>query len=241
MTDSDIFDLLREGDPAAHHTLPDAESPLALSIRATVMANTHTIATGHRRRRAIVIAIVVALLATAAAWVLANRNVTNPEGILCYDAPSLDANAILASRDGEATTDVCATLWADQTLPIDTSLPKLDDPSLIGCVTATGTLAVFPSTNHELCAELGLAEPADTTNPDPLIELRQRLTESINPETCLTTQQAHQTTQNELNELNLPDWTVQTQPEHPDRPCTSIFMDTTTNTINIVPIPQTTP
>ncbi len=238
MTNRDVFDLLRAGDPAALATLPDSESPLARSIRATVMANVAPAPSSGTRRRVIAIVILIVVLATAAAWVLSNRDVADPEGILCYDAPTLDASAIVAFRDGDATTDVCASLWLDQTLPINDQLPKNKNPSLVGCVTDAGAFAVFPSTDNSLCAELGLAEPTDARGPDPLVELRQRLALSINPESCVTIEQAVQIAQDELGELDLEDWAVEPQRERPDRPCASISIDIATNTIVIVPVPK---
>ncbi len=244
MTNRDIFDILRDGDRAVHHALPDANSPLARSIRATVMANTHTVATTRRRRAVIVVAAVLtALLATAAVWVVSNRdtNVTNPSGILCYDAPGLDANAILAPRDREATTDACTSLWRDELLPVDITLPTNHDQPLVGCVTAQGNLAVFPSTNHGLCADLGLADLVDATGPDPRVELSARLIEAINPQTCLTIERAQQVAHEELDALGIKDWTVVTQDERPDRPCATISIDATNNTIHLVPFPRTEP
>lgn len=169
---------------------------------------------------------------------MTNRDVTDPEGILCYDAPTLDASAIVAFRDGEATTDACTSLWLDQTLPIDSELPDNRNQPLVGCVTEAGSLAVFPSTDQSLCAELGLAEPTDTTRPDPLVELRRQLAASINPETCVTIQQAQQIAREGLGDLGLEEWTVQAQPERSDRPCASISIDISSNTIVIVPVPK---
>lgn len=238
MTNRDVFDLLRAGDPAAPATLPDAHSSVARSIRANVMANTQLVPERGNRRRVVAVAILIVVLATAAAWVLSNRDVTDPEGILCYEAPTLDSSAVVAFRDGEATTGACASLWLDQTLPISDELPSNDNPPLVGCVTETGQLAVFPSTDRSLCAELGLAEPTDATGLDPLVGLRQRLVAAINPETCLTIQRAEQVAQEELSDLEIEDWSVEAQRERIDRPCASISIDISTNTIVIVPVPK---
>jgi len=243
MTEHDIIDVLRSGDPAPSDTTPGAETPLGRSILAAVMANATDPAgvSSRRPRRLIAIVIVAAALAgtAVAAWALNTRRVTNPVSVLCYDAPSTDASAIAAPRAATPNTEACAAFWDDGVLPINSDAPRGQVPPLVACVTGTGTLAVFPSDNTGLCTELGLADLAPpATRNDRVFELTKQLIEAINPETCLSLDHARQVTVDTFNELGLGDWTVRARPENSERPCSSLDIDATNRIITLVPIPK---
>ena len=240
VSDRDLFDLLRAGDPAPLDVTDSASSAHGRRTLATVMARgaDQDIAHHRRRRRRLIAAItIIAALTTAAAWYLSTRPITDTGGTLCYDEPALDANAILVPFDQSPSVEACAQLWLNGDLPVEAP-PATEIPDLIGCVLDSETLAVFPSTNETLCAQLGLTEPDTSVSIDPITELRDRLTASINQTTCLNLEQAQQQVRAHLIELGFTDWQITTQTADPARPCTSYGLDAANQTIILVPIPD---
>jgi len=243
MTERDILDVLRSGDPAPLDTTPGPNSPLGRRIHAAVMANAaNPSATPRHRRRLTAVLVAVATLAAGAgiAWALSTRSVTNPISVLCYDAPSTAANAIEAPRGPAPDTAACQALWDDGILPINSEVPQGRTPHLVACVTDTGTLAVFPTNNTSLCGELGLSDPAPLpADPDKTYELTQQLIDAINLSTCLTINDAQQTATDIINKLDVDNWTVHAQQTNPDRPCATLAIDEPNKTITLVPLPKT--
>jgi len=243
MTERDIFDALRSGDPAPPGISPGPDSPLGRRIHAAVMANaTDPSATPRRRRRIIAVLVAVAALAAGAgaAWALNTRSVTNSISVLCYDAPSTAASAIEAPRAAIPDTAACQAFWDDGVLPINSDLPRGQVPPLVSCVNNAGTYVVFPSDNTNLCAELGLGDPAPPpAGPDKTYELTQQLIDAINPTTCLSLDEAEQAAVDIFNKLGLSDWTVTKRPDNPEEPCASLAFDEETHLVILVPIPKT--
>ena len=240
MTERDIFDVLRSGDPAPPGITPGPDSPLGRRIHATVMANaTDPSATPRRRRRIIAVLVAVATLAGAgAAWALNTRSVTDSVSVLCYDAPSTTASAIEAPRAAIPDTAACRALWDDGVLPINSDLPRGQVPPLISCVNNAGTYVVFPSDNTNLCTELGLTDPAPLpAGPDTTHDLTQQLVDAINPATCLSLDEAEKAAIDIFDKLGLGEWSVAKRPENPERPCASLAIDEKTRLVILVPIP----
>lgn len=241
MTERDIFDVLRSGDPAPPGIIPGPDSPLGRRIHATVMANaTDASATPRRRIIAVLVAVAAAVAGAGIAWALNTRSVTNSISVLCYDAPSTASSAIEAPRAPTPDTAACRAFWDDGVLPINSDLPRGKVPPLVSCVNNAGTYVVFPSDNAGLCAELGLADPAPPpAGPDKPYDLTQQLIDAINPTTCLSLDQAERTAVDIFDKLGLNDWSVTKRPENPERPCASLAIDEETHLVILVPIPRT--
>ena len=239
MNDRELYDLLRTGDPARLGTTDGPTEPHGRQMLATIMARvaTQDIAQAQRRRRRLIAAvIIVAAVTTAAAWLLSTRPVTDTGGVLCYAKPTLDTDAILVPFDGQPGVEVCIQVWADGHLPV-VGPPLTDVPELVGCVLEGETLAVFPSANPALCEQLGLGYPDGSNSIDPIAELEDRLAAAINQTTCLSLEQAEAEVRAHLDELDLTDWQITSQPADPARPCASFGIEAPDQLVFLVPIP----
>ncbi len=242
MNDHNIFDMLRSGDPAPLSTVPGPGSPLGRRILANVMANAARPAPRIRRPKRVVAAAMAATVIAATAvtaWALNTRSATNPTSVLCYEAPSTTASAIEAPRAADPSADSCAPFWRDGVLPISSNRARGQVPPLVACVNDAGTLAVFPSDDAGLCADLGLADSAaPPAGPDLTFELRQELVNAINAQSCLSINDAETFTLDTFRRLGADGWTVEPRPANQDRPCASLAFDEPNRTIILVPIPR---
>ncbi len=239
MDEPDIFDALREDDPAVGID-PQEAARLKTRVRARVLA--HAVPRRPFRRRVLVaVAVAVLALGVAAAWYL-TRQPTNPAGIGCAEDLSLDAVHVVTPIGG-LDPHQCAPLWADGTITNPDIAPPGQVPPLVGCVNDTGTLIVLPTDDQRVCGRLGMANyipPAGDTVS--ILEVQNRLAGHINPKTCPTFEDAQHLAQQALEDVGIDDWTVTiAQPPTDQRPCPTLAIDHTTRQIILVPAPHTSP
>ena len=234
----DPFDILRDNDPVGPTGLPEATSPPAQALFESITSSEppHGYRRTRRRRWLVAAAASVALLA-AAAWAL-TRDVTEPS-VVCYAAADLDSDRVGISTGGVPTVEVCESVWVEGTLTNPT-VRATETPPLTGCVTDSGELAVFPTDDPTICERLGLATPTAppvTSDLAPAVAAQNDLVTYMLSQECISVADAERRVQATLDAHGLHDWTVQTQPPHPQRPCASLAFDNTTQTVLLIPIP----
>ena len=237
MNERDIFDALREVDPAAGIDFADAVH-IKARVHARVLAQVSARRPGGRR---VVLAVAVAVLALAAvaATVYLTRQPTQVAGIGCAEGLSLDAVHVIAPTGG-LDPQQCAELWADGTITNPDIAPAGQVPPLLGCVNDAGTLVVFPTDDQGVCERLGMAVFTPTADATAsIIDVQNRLIEQINPQTCPSLDDAQQLAEQALAAAGIDDWTVVSQPATDQRPCPSLAFDSTARQIVIVPAPHT--
>jgi hypothetical protein len=237
----DPFDVLSDHNPVAANEVPDAGSAPARRLLNEITAPRIPDLARRRRVRRVIAIAAAALLLAAAAWATLVRDVTEPSGIGCYQTDDLDSARVVVRPTGEAAVESCIGPWRDGTLT-NSDIPPGSIPPLTGCVTDSGALAVFPTDDPEVCERLGLASPnpAPSEDIEPLIELQNRLVDYFSTTRCADTETAADDITDMVGDVGLNEWTIQTQPPHPERPCASFSLDAGRNTIHIVPIPAST-
>jgi len=240
MNERDIFDALREVDPASRID-PAETARLKTRIRARVLADGSPQRRG-RRRVLIAIAVAVLALAAVAATVYLTRQPTQPSGIGCAADLGLDA-VYVAEPVGGLDPQQCASLWADGTITNPDIVPPGEVPPLTGCVNDTGTLIVLPTDDPGVCEQLEMANYLPQSEATKsIVDVQERLVEQINPHVCPSFDQAQRIAEDALADAGIDDWTVvvsQTPTEQ--RPCPSLSFDHTTRRILLVPIDRTGP
>lgn len=233
----DLFDALREGDPAIVRS-PEHDAALRRNIQVRVLdADRRPLRA--TRRKILVVALLVgtALLLTAAAFYL-TLEPSDPRGIACYQAASLDAPQFIVDAPSSRQPGECGPLWDNGTLTNPAVAPGGEIPQLIGCVTAGGGLAVFPSDDNLLCDRLGLAGYEQPTQNDA-IDLNQRLLDLFSTGGCMTISDAQLRIEDILADQGIDDWSVTiSTPASADRPCASFSLNGDGRTILLVPIPR---
>lgn len=233
---SDAFDRLRAADPVDPARIPGAGSPEAARTLAWVLAQPRDSAPARRRRAGWF--VVVAVLLGAAAWVVFGP-VTDPVGTACYAAASLDADRV-AAPSGAADVTVCVPFWVDGLLVNPEVGPAGSVPPLVACLSDSGGLAVFPRTEPNVCGRLGLASPDPGSLPDAeaVRALGDRLAAHFLEAGCQPLDAAAVDVRRILDEAGFADWTVEPGTPTPDRPCASFSLDSATETIHLVPMPD---
>jgi hypothetical protein len=236
----DPVELLRAANPVDPSEVDEADAPGAQTLLASILATPRTpdpVAARKHRRRLLAVAL-TALITGAAAWII-TRPITNPSTIACYQAPSLDSPQVGLVGHGTLDPHVCAPYWTNGLLT-NGNYPTGTVPPLIGCVTDTGILAVFPSDNPDLCQDLNLStpDPESIKNAEPVLELDQALSDYFSTNQCIPITQAVNDIQHILNEHDMSDWTITIGQQQPDRPCASLAFNPEQHTIHIVPIGQ---
>lgn len=179
------------------------------------------------------------LITTAAAW-LWTAVIDKPNAVSCYQAPSVDADIAAAPATGEASADACAVVWQDGILENSDIAPTGSVPPLTACIAEGGGLAVFPTDDTTICGKLGLAQPdpAGQDQADTLRGVEETLISYFQSEPCIPMAEAEVQVRRILDGAGLTDWRVQSQPEHPDRPCASHSFDPESQTVHLIPIPD---
>jgi len=240
----DAFAILRSNDPVDEATVDGANSPKARALLADIVTTPRPPLDRPERsvRRRLVFAIAIALLAVvsvAATWLFL-RDVTDPISVGCYQDTSLDSDVVAVASGGALDVSLCEPVWKDGTLTNNTAAPAGQVPPLIGCVTNTGNLAVFPSSAEDLCGRLGLAEPAPESVPagDAIRQLNNELVAHFEANDCQPIEDAETDIRRILDRHGLNDWQVQVSLGGPDRPCASFGLDAPNRTIHLIPIPH---
>jgi hypothetical protein len=241
----DAFELLCRSDPVDETRLPDHQTPTAQQLLARILSEPRQAATpdrprrlsGRRLRVAVALAL-VALATIAAAWI-AIRAISDPIAIGCYQALTLDSDRVAVASGGQLDPSVCAPIWEEQTLTNQQVAPAGSVPPLLGCVTDTGSLAVFPSDDPTLCEDLGLSRPDDQSIPegDAIRQLNDQLIAYFDRQACVPFNQAQLDIESILKEMGFGDWTIEVEVGDPDYPCASFGLDTQQRTIHLIPIP----
>jgi len=240
VNERDIFDALREDDPADRID-PQEAARIKARVRARVLADASR---RRRSRRRVLLAAAVAVLALAAvaAAVYLTRQPTQISGIGCAADLSLDAVHVVEPTGG-LDPQRCAPLWADGTITNPDIVPAGQVPPLVGCVNDAGTLIVLPTDDPGVCERLGMAAfapPSDATSS--IIEVQDRLVEQINPQVCPSFDDAQRIAEQALDDAGIDDWTVVVSQAPTDRePCPSLAFDHTSREILLVPIDRTGP
>lgn len=241
----DAFELLRSLDPVNESRLPDHQTPIAQRLLTEILSKPRAASPAHprrpsRRRLRVAVALAFVALATiAAAWIVL-RAISNPIAIGCYQAPTLDSNRVGVASGGRLDPSVCAPLWEEATLVNQDVAPAGSIPPLFGCVTDTGSLAVFPSDDPTLCEQLGLSPPDDQSIPEgeAIRQLNDQLIAYFDNQACVPFDEAQQGVEDILEKTGFGDWTIEFMPGNPGHPCASFGLDSENQTIRVVPIPE---
>jgi len=239
MNESDIFDALREVDPAAGID-PAETAQIKARVRARVLDQASPRLA--RRRVLLVVAVAVLALAAAAAALYLTRQPTQISGIGCAADVGLDAVYVVEPAGG-LDPEQCAPLWADGTITNPDVVPAGKVPPLVGCVNDAGTLMVLPTDDPGVCERLGMAvyTPA-AKDTDSMVDVRNRLVEQINPQVCPSFDDARRIAEDALADAGIDDWTVVvSRPPTDQRPCPSLSFDSSTRRILLVPIDRVDP
>ncbi len=181
----------------------------------------------------------VALATIAAAWI-AIRAISDPIAIGCYQAPTLDSDRVGVASGGRLDPSVCTQMWEEGTLTNPDITPAGSIPPLLGCVTDTDSLAVFPSNDPTLCAQLGLSLPDDQSIPEgeTIRQLNDQLAAHFTSNACVPLDEAARYIEQAVADAGLTQWTIEPIPGSPDRPCASFGLDAQQRTIHLIPIPD---
>jgi hypothetical protein len=239
----DAFDVFVATNPVDEFTLPGPDSAQARDLLARIIATPRQPLAQPARytRRRLVIAIAVALLALAsmaAAWLL-TRDVTDPISVICYQDVSLDSPAADAPNEGPLDVDLCKPAWEDRILINEDLTPPGTTPPLVGCVTERGSLAVFPTSDTEACARLGLANinPESVPAGAPLRQLQADLVDHFSQQQCQPMEAAQRDVAEILSANGFSNWQIQLSPGEGGDACASFGLDIETQTVDLIPIP----
>lgn len=239
---NDAFKILRAHDPVDEATVGDADSPKARALFAEIVATPRSQPNPVRlTRRRLVIAVAAVLLAivTAAATWLYLRDISDPISVGCYQDASLDSDVVAVASGGALGASLCDPVWEDGTLTNSSAAPDGQVPPLVGCVTDTGTLAVFPSNDENLCQTLGLADPNPESIPegDAIRQLNDDLVAHFAANECQPIEEAAIDVRDILDGSGFEEWDIAVSPGGPGRPCTSFGLDAPNQTIHLIPLP----
>ncbi len=233
MDSRDTEKLIKQLDPARTAPVPEADSLAGRRIRKAALAQTGSM----RNRRRVVVggaaAAFVVFAGTAAALLLSTGSSPNPVQSLCYAAPSLDSDAVGSNVNTTANVADCYRFWQDGTFANDGVVP-----ALTACVLEGGGLAVLPG-DSSLCASLGMADSAVTSEVDPVVQLQTRLRTLVPLGTCAPFDETVASMRNVIETTSLPGWEVviRDQPTT-DRPCASFSLEGDSMAVVVVPIPS---
>ncbi len=249
--DPDAFELLRAADPVDEAALPTHDSPQAQRALAEILATPRettaretTAVTGlrwSRRRVTAAVAVGFAALAAIAAGTLLLRPVSEPVGIACYDAPSLDAGRTAAASGVSADpVQACGDFWLDGTIANPAVSPVGVVPPLVACVDDVGSLSVFPTDDPDACQRLGLAVPEPDSLPGAEVvrAVNDRLVAYFAGVDCAGLADATVEVRRILDEAGLAGWSIEAGPPTAERPCASFGLDAENQIVVLVPIPR---
>jgi hypothetical protein len=233
-SERDPFDILRGYDPVDREVLPSADS---LSARKLFEQITTSSPSSLGRRRVLLAVAILAIAAVAATtWAALTRDVSAVT-VTCYATTSLDGNRVGVVSENVPSVEACIDPWADGPLTNPDVSPG-EVPPLSACVTDDGVLAVFPTDDLTVCADLGLAEQNPSQPTEGLASIaaaRDAIVAYIAGEKCASIDDAEVQVRTILGGHGLTDWTIESQPPRVDRPCASISFDVDTQTVILVP------
>ncbi len=191
-----------------------------------------------RGRVTLLAAVVLVVISVAATWLVV-RDVTDPTTVACYREPNLESDIVGLGPQGDLGVQQCALVWADGTLSNTAIVRPGEVPQMVGCVAESGILAVFPSTDEELCTKLGLALPSSesVTEGNDLRDLNRALVDHFLGQDCQPMDEAQAAVRGILDGRGFSHWTIEVTTGSPDRVCASFGMDVPNETVFLVPIP----
>lgn len=231
----DPIELLRAANPVDESQLPGAESPQAQRLLAHIISQPRMPTRSVTLRRVVAVAVAVAALA-AAAWAIVQA-VSDPLGLSCYQAPSLDSDRVGVAAVGDLDPSTCAPFWENGTLVNRDVTPPGQVPPLEACVSPSGGYAVFPSDDPALCDTLGLnpPDPASLPEADRIRNLTERIAAHFLDHDCQPLPEAEADIRRILDQEGLHDWTIHVGTPTPDRPCAAGSIDAATHTVLLIP------
>jgi hypothetical protein len=215
--------------------MPDPQTPLGRALLDRILTSSHpTPRAGSSRALRIAVASITVILISAGAWAIVAQ-VSEPRGVACYEAASLDGKIVVVAAPSTLEPSVCHRLWLDGTL----SNPDFDQspPPLTGCVSPGGALLVFPGADPQLCQELGLTIH-DPGEPDQNLTLNHKLLGYFGSTACPPLEDSIENVEAILRSLELHEWTVEAGIGTGDRPCASFSLDVPRKIVVLVPIPR---
>ena len=191
------------------------------------------------RRRTVVVAIVLVILALAAligAFAIVQRGRPAVTAPFCYEKPSLDSRRIVAGGDGGDPSAACAALWkeGDFAGPVPSHFDE--------CVLRGGAPAVFPAESGSVCSALGLPEASPTRTDDRIARAGDEAGRALGgPDRCIGYDKARVIVQRILEQNGLHGWTVARSPKalafSAARPCASPAVVAPQKTVFLIPGP----
>ena len=171
------------------------------------------------------------------------RPVSEPEDIVCYQAVDLDSDRVGVGYGADVTAAACVRFWEDGTLTNPEFGPAGSVPPLAGCVSAAGSLAVFPSEDPNVCQDLGLADvdPSSVPAAGEIRSLNDILVDYFASDGCVPIPRAVDDVRGILDTRGFANWTITETSGSSDRICASFSMEAENETVFIVPIPKPSP
>ncbi len=231
------FGVSASGDPASHSVV----STYISSSKERVLSVVKWRIDRRKRRRRLATAAVIALGATtaiAAAFVVAGREPTEPAGILCYEEASRDADtAFVARQAGTAPApEACLSLLGEGVFFDTYSQVATGSLKLVGCVTDSGLLVVFPSDDDDLCKQLNLAEFTETDPGLDRFQVYDALVALFDRESCISVADASAAVDEIIAEFGTGSlWRVEVGTPTDLRPCAGYSLDVEHYMIRITP------
>ncbi len=194
-----------------------------------------------RRRRRLVGGACFVIAATSgavvAASMLRSEQPTQPQaGAACRAQAQVRADAIVLAPGGDPI-EGCRALWeGGQFEELDTGEPGIGAgdavPPLSACIGGGGVVEVFPG-EPSVCSDLGLAAADPTLSPEnqAIVDLQDRLVETINMAECIPVADAAPMAEAILDEAPLDGWTVWIRPEAQGGTCGKVAVDPTAKQI----------
>lgn len=233
----DPIEWLRRHDPLVQATADPSDRERGLErLRERIRSERRR----RNQRRAIIAAVAIAGSSTAAgvAAVILTRTSPDPTSVTCFAAADLDANRAVVGLDDDAVA-ACRAAWNDpsQREILTGSIPD----QLAACRLPSGATAVFPADSGDPCAALGLdAGAAHGPDDAALRAVEQRLVDHLDGN-CVPVDDLVALAQADLNEHDLGHWTAVSSSESDSGSCGSISIDTSTETVWVVPLPPMPP
>ncbi|MEN8040690.1 MAG: hypothetical protein ABFR95_04215 [Actinomycetota bacterium] len=231
----DPFDILRNAARTHGSAIDESDTTAARILSAATQESKRPPFLAQRRRTILVVVAFAALLLVAAAWLAATRSPSNLS-VTCYSETRLDSDRHGTVASGQPDASGCAQFWENGTLT-SPLISEGEVPPLVACVPPSGGLAVFPTSDPEICQDLGLAEPLEPEVPlDAVASATEEVTDYIQESDCQPLDEAETEIRRILDQNGLDDWEITRGPDHPDRPCASVAYDIEGETIRLVPI-----
>jgi len=222
---------LRDSNPVEEGALLGPDTPRARAIFQSIISQRFD---GHRVPAKVFTVLAALSIAAASVYVLVARE---PQYVVCFEAPDIASRQLVAIRGPGTPSASCAQLWESGEFAIGAVADAV--PPLQVCVGATGTLAVFPSDDPDLCPTLGLArpDPSGAARDEAIRTANASLAAAFVSSDCLSIADAAQLVGTELERAGLNGWKVEVPSDPPAGSCASFAMESEAETIRLVAIP----